>query len=116
MSFCASVSACFVSGGGITSSGFREKTRRMSSLWAGLPETMGISPDLRGLTASSRRSSRSFALRALSSGPWHWKQLRERMGRTSRWKSTDLDAPQAGRASRNHPARRSGHRKSFARD
>ena len=27
-------------------------------------------------------------LRAALSGPWHWKQLSERMGRISRWKST----------------------------
>src|SRR5262249_6275890 len=38
--------------------------------------------------ASVRRSRRRPAMRVLASGPWHWKQLSERMGRISRWKST----------------------------
>src|SRR5262245_56838647 len=37
--------------------------------------------------APSFVSRRSLPLRTLSSGPWHWKQLLERIGRTSRLKS-----------------------------
>src|SRR5262245_14704076 len=32
-------------------------------------------------------------MRVPGSGPWHWKQFSERMGRTSRWKSTPPGAP-----------------------
>src|SRR5258708_3510062 len=37
-------------------------------------------------------SSRSFALRLLSSGPWHLKQVSENIGRMSRSKSTFAEA------------------------
>ena len=38
----------------------------------------------RGLTASSRRSSRIPTIRELSSGPWHRKHVPDMIGRTSR--------------------------------
>jgi len=38
-------------------------------------------------SAPSFKSSRSLALRALASGPWHLKQLSEKIGNTSRLKS-----------------------------
>src|SRR5262245_31437696 len=42
-----------------------------------------VGPSLRAATASSSRSSRNSAWRALASGPWHWKQLSDRIGRMS---------------------------------
>src|SRR6478752_544964 len=49
-------------------------------------------PDLAGAMAASRRSKRRPLLRALSSGPWHLKQLCERMGRTWSVKPGGADA------------------------
>src|SRR6186997_2107107 len=43
---------------------------------------MAALPDLAGAMAPSRKSRRRPLLRDLSSGPWHLKQLCERMGRT----------------------------------
>src|SRR5437870_3746615 len=60
--------------------------RSIILLLAGSPGTIGMSPDLAGLKGSSLRSNRSLALRPWSSGPWHLKQLSERMGRISRLK------------------------------
>src|SRR5262249_13728574 len=67
--------------------------RSMSLLLVRSPGTMAKSPDLAALKASSLRSNRSLALRSFSSGPWHLKQLSERMGRISRLKSTRAAAP-----------------------
>ena len=60
----------------------RRRSGSTSSLSSGLPGTIGTAPEAAGFTASSRTSSRSFAFRALSSGPWHLKQCRARIGRT----------------------------------
>ena len=81
--------ACeFAAGGGIRSSASSAKIRRTSSLSSGLPGTIGRSPELAGFFAASSSSSRSFALRPFSSGPWHLKQCRDRIGRTWSLKST----------------------------
>src|SRR5262249_23599710 len=61
--------------------------RRTSSLPAGSPGTIARVP-LWSFTASSRRSSRSLALRELSSGPWQLKHLLEISGRICELKST----------------------------
>ena len=90
------VRSFFIAGGGITSSLSVEKMRVTSSLSSASPGTIAGSPDFAGFNASSRISSRSFALRALSSGPWHLKQLFERIGRTSRLKSGGVFAAAAG--------------------
>src|SRR3989442_10303536 len=80
-----------VLGGGITSSGSVAVMRRTISLLARLPGTMARVP-LRSLMASSRRSSRSFALRELSSGPWQLKHLNEMIGRIFELKSTGSES------------------------
>src|SRR2546425_4724333 len=49
---------------------------------------MGIAPDLAGFNASSRKSSRNRAFRALASNPWQRKHVSVIMGRMSRLKST----------------------------
>src|SRR6266496_1771973 len=84
---CRVVSLWFDSGGGIRSSGSWVVIRRNNSLSALLP---GMITDLPSLIRNtpSRVSSRSFPLRAFSSGPWHWKQLSDKIGRISRLKST----------------------------
>src|SRR5207302_11226667 len=74
-------------GGGITSSGSMAVTPRIISLFAMSPGTIAREP-LRSLMASSRTSSRSFALRELSSGPWQLKHLLEMTGRIWELKST----------------------------
>src|SRR4051794_22354743 len=81
----------FVDGGGMTSLSSSLVTRLMSSLASGLPAT-NAGPLRPPLSASSRRSRRSLPLRAPSSGPWHLKQKSDRIGRTSRWKSTAASA------------------------
>ena len=48
----------------------------------------------RSATASSRRSSRRSPSLESASGPWHWKQLSDRIGRMSRLKSTALSPKQ----------------------
>ena len=65
--------------------------RCQSSLSFKLPATTARVPS-RSAKADSSRSSLSFALRSFLEGPWQWKQLLERMGRTSRLNFT-LDAP-----------------------
>src|SRR5256885_1501382 len=77
-------------GGGITSSGSVAVTRQIISLFAMSPGTIAREP-LRSLMASSRTSSRSFALRELSSGPWQLKHLPEMIGRIWELKSTGSD-------------------------
>ena len=72
------------------------KMRRMASLWSGLPGTMAGSPSSGLAVASSRRSSRSFALRAAESTPWQVKQFSERIGRMSRLYSRDATAARDG--------------------
>src|SRR5437588_4320238 len=74
-------------GGGITSSGSVAVMRRIISLFAMSPGMIAREP-LRSLMASSRRSSRSFALRELSSAPWQLKHLLEMTGRIWELKST----------------------------
>ena len=74
-------------GGGITSSGSVAVMRRIISLFAMSPGTIAREP-LRSLMASSRTSSRSFALRELSSAPWQLKHLLEMTGRIWELKST----------------------------
>ena len=58
--------------------------RRLS--W-GLPGVTAGCPERPPARAATASSSRSLPLRAGSSGPWHLKQARARMGRTSRAKS-----------------------------
>src|SRR6266567_4584734 len=65
------VSLRFDLGGGITSSGSLLVTRLTSSLSALLPWTITVLPSFTR-KAPSLVSKRSFALRAFSSGPWHW--------------------------------------------
>src|SRR6266487_4501395 len=84
---CLVVSLWIDSGGGIKSSGSWVVIRRNNSLSALLPGTITVLPSLTR-NAPSLVSSRSFPLRAFSSGPWHWKQLSDKIGRISRLKST----------------------------
>src|SRR5438552_4879163 len=84
---CLAVSLWFDSGGGIKSSESWVVILRNNSLVALLPGTITVLPSLTR-NAPSLVSSRSFPLRAFSSGPWHWKQLSDRIGRISRLKST----------------------------
>ena len=70
-----------VFGGGITSPGSVLRTRTINSLLSGWPGTSVVA-------APSRVSRRRSAFRSFSSGAWHVKQLFDRMGRTSRLKST----------------------------
>src|SRR2546423_5893684 len=77
-------------GGGITSYGSVAVMRRIISLFAMSPGTIAREP-LRSLMASSRTSSRSFALRELSSGPWQLKHFPEMIGRIWELKSTGSD-------------------------
>src|SRR5256884_9737709 len=74
-------------GGGITSSGSVAVMRRIISLFAMSPGTIAREP-LRSLMASSRTSSRGFALGELSSAPWQLKHLLEMTGRIWDLKST----------------------------
>ena len=62
-------------------------TRAIRPLSSGRPGTIA-GASARSATASSRRSSRRSACRASPSGPWHSKQLADRIGRMSRLKST----------------------------
>ena len=78
----ASESGSLAAAGGIRSLASSAKIRLTSSLSSGLPGTMGMAPEAAGFTASLRTSRRSLAFRALSSGPWHLKQCRARIGRT----------------------------------
>src|SRR5438552_16660220 len=73
----------------MTSSGSLLVIRSTILLLAVSPGTIGTSPDLAGLKASSFRSKRNLAFRSLSSGPWHLKQFSERIGRISRLKSME---------------------------
>ena len=50
-----------------------------------------------GFSAASRTSSRSRALRAFSSGPWHLKQYFARIGRTVVVKVSDPEAAEVMR-------------------
>ena len=82
------------SSGGMNSSGSSDFTRLISSLSSGLPGTITLA------MAPSRVSRRNFALRAAASNPWQAKQLSERMGRTSRLKSTGSSARTVDHAAR----------------
>src|SRR5258706_10040570 len=92
VSFSVADNLFFVLGGGINSSSSVEKMRRTSSLSLALPGTIAVAPDLAGCVATSRTSSRNLDLRAPSSGPWHLKQLRDKIGLTSRVKSGGCEA------------------------
>ena len=69
----------------MTSSPSVLETRSKSSLSLLLPGTMTGSFVLRALSLTSSRKS---AFRVFASGPWHVKQFSERIGKTSRRKST----------------------------
>ena len=71
-------------GGGMISSLSSVKMRATSVLFSASPGTIAMSPDFAGLIAASRTSSRNPAFWFALSGPWHAKQLSERMGRMSR--------------------------------
>src|SRR5208337_3684883 len=73
-------------------------------LESGSPGTMAASPLLSGLTAASRWSSRSPLARFASSEPWQAKQFFDRIGRTSRLKSTGLAVLASGLAAFGSPA------------
>src|SRR5207245_7686099 len=113
-SFSSVVSALWISAGGIRSSSSVVKTLRTTSLFAGWPGTMGTAPDLAGFNASSRKSSRNRAFRALASNPWQRKHESVIIGRMSRLKSTfaasvigpKLRKKQAAAAERRAPALR----------
>src|SRR4051794_12250108 len=93
VSFSLADNCFFVLGGGISSSSSVEKTRFTNALSPGLPGTIAVAPDLAGAIATSRTSRRNLDLRAASSGPWHLKQFRERIGLTSSVKSGACGAP-----------------------
>ncbi len=79
-----SVSVFPDSGGGMCSSGSLLVTCSIIALSAALPGTM--MPRLTNAPSSVSKWNR--VLRAFSSGPWHAKQLFERIGRISRLKLT----------------------------
>ena len=78
-----SVSSFLNLGGGMTSSGSSDVIRCHASLASKLFRTNAAIPSFL-LKASSSKSSRRFALRDFSEGPWQKKHLLERMGRMSR--------------------------------
>ena len=88
--------------------GFRGGWRHHSSVGsveamrAGVRCRWGVTED--GFRASTRLSSRSFALRAASSGPWHLKHRAARIGRTSRLKS-EYPQPRTDAARDHRPKR-----------
>ena len=89
MSFSAAESGRCSSGGGMTSSGSVALRRAMTALRLRSPGTMAVSPLFSRLVAPANSSRRKPALRPLlASGPWQPKQRSERIGRTSRLKST----------------------------
>ena len=87
VSFCAAVRSLWIDAGGICRAGLSAKIRCTTRLASGSPGTIGV-PLRRGLTASSRRSSRMPTIRELSSGPWHRKHVPDMIGRTSRLNRT----------------------------
>ena len=97
---CSGVSGLPVFFGGICRSGSWLSIRAISSLSPGLPGTIARPPLSSSANAPSWVSSRSPALRALSSGPWQAKQWSERIGRTSRAKPTGFGLASPGRALR----------------
>ena len=87
VSFCSAVSTRCESGGGIISASSSLVMRRQSFALFGIAGTIAGTPS-RSAKADSATSSRRSACRAFSSKPWHWKQFSERIGRTSRLKSS----------------------------
>src|SRR4051812_48473069 len=85
-------------------------TRAIRALAAGLPGTTAAAPFFRVRTALSRWSRRSPALRWPSSGPWQAKQFFERIGLTSRLKSTGGAANAASGASHTRKEQTNGER------
>lgn len=84
--FCRVVSVFPVLTGGILNAGFASLIRTQTLLASGLPGIMAA-PGKRRANASSFRSRRKPAWRMAGSGPWHLKQLSDRIGRMSRLKS-----------------------------
>src|SRR5262245_2530472 len=84
---CSALSFLPLVGGGIISDALCELMRENSSLSWGLPGTMATPPRFSLANAPSLVSSRSFALRDFSSGPWQAKQLSDKIGRMWRLKS-----------------------------
>jgi hypothetical protein len=87
-----SVSSFLNSGGGITSSGSSEVIRCHASLSSKLFRTKAAISSF-SLNASASTSSRNFALRDFSEGPWQKKHLLERIGLMSRL--NDISAEKA---------------------
>ena len=81
--------------GGMRSSESACVTRARSALADASPGTIARMPDFNFAVAPSKVSSRSPALRASASGPWHAKQRATSTGRTSRAKSTRVAATAA---------------------
>src|SRR5436190_5748265 len=92
-------------GGGMRVALLGALTRAKRRLLAGSPGVMMLYVP-RLAKSPSPVSSRRLATRRLSSGPWHVKQLSERMGRTSRSKSTGLSAAKHTPAKTSHRDRR----------
>src|SRR5206468_1652068 len=101
----ASVRVVPACGGGMRVALFGALTRAKRRLLAGSPGLMVLYV-ARLAKSPSSVSSRRLATRRLSSGPWHAKQLSERMGRTSRSKSTGLSAAKHRPAKASHRDRR----------
>ena len=74
--------------GGMRSSSNSGAIRYSSSLSSTFPATTAWPPVESAAVIPSRESTRRPASRVSGSGPWHWKHLSERIGRTSRAKST----------------------------
>lgn len=83
MSISSAVNAAPESGGGIRSSSSFVNKRRFNSLLIGSPGTIARCPS-RSAVEEIRSSNRKSACRAAASGPWQWKHLSARIGRTSR--------------------------------
>ena len=82
--------------GGMSISASSVSIRNASELSSTFPGTTAASPDSSLARTPSWTSSRSFAFRCLSSGPWQAKQLSERIGLTSRAKFTGRGLAGAG--------------------
>ena len=74
--------------GGIRSVSSSSAIRAIRALESGSPGTIAVSPLFSGLIAVARWSSRRPLARLASSEPWQAKQFLDRIGRTSRLKST----------------------------
>src|SRR5687767_2992663 len=77
--------------GGICLSTSVVTSRRYASLSPGFPGTIAA-PCGRAATASSRVCKLRLPLICALTGPWHWKQVSDRIGRTSRLQLMSSDA------------------------